>query len=127
MARTEMIPGVGRPAAGEPPAYLRLSLGEKGSDLVPIPADTHVLLGRSAALCQVVADAPGVSRSHLSLSYHAATGTFLVTEHSANGTYWACGRRLPAHTSVEVPAGTTFYLGGQSVSLQLLVHAEEGL
>ncbi len=90
----------------------------------PLPAYENVMLGRSSQTCQIAINASDISRRHVSVCYHATRHTFVITDYSANGTYTADGERLITNTSLEVPDGSTFYLGNRQNAFQLLADWE---
>lgn len=99
--------------------------GSRAGESIKLPAYKTMELGRSSQSCQITVPETDISRKHVSLCYHGDRKTFLITDHSANGTYWSDGRRLAANTSVEVPNGSTFYLGNKKTAIQLLAETEE--
>ncbi len=57
-----------------------------------IPLDKKVVLGRDPSIASVVLHSIEISRSHMSIDYQSATGTFLINDlDSKNGVYVARG------------------------------------
>ncbi len=90
----------------------------------PLPAYETINLGRSSQICQIVINSADISRHHVTICYHATRHTFIITDHSANGTYSVDGERLIPNTSIEVPDGSIFSLGNKVTSFRLLAHTE---
>lgn len=81
-----------------------------------------VLIGRDPSSCTIVFQdgTPGVSRTHCSLSWDAASGDFVLTDlKSTYGTYLFNGQKLTPGTPCYLKANDTFYLGETSNSLRV--------
>ena len=59
-----------------------------------------------------------VSGLHCSVRYNAQRNTYIVKDHSSNGTY-VNGLKLPKETEMEYPAGTTLVLADGSNKITL--------
>ena len=80
-------------------------------------------IGRDSKLAQVVfadsEDSKKISRLHCLISFSGARGMYTVTDRSSNGTYRSDGSQLPPSTPVDLPRGTTIYLGSPNNSFIL--------
>lgn len=70
-----------------------------------LPEDRKVIVGKSPSKANLVINDEHVSNIHCSIRYHAATNTYLVKDHSSNGTY-VNGVRLQNNLAIEFPSGT---------------------
>lgn len=70
-----------------------------------------VCIGRVAETCQVVIIFDKISRRHCTVEYNGLTDMYMVTDHSANGTYVDDRRRLPKEETKFLPRGTVLSLG----------------
>lgn len=72
-----------------------------------------VTFGRSATEANIVFDQfeADISRKHCTLQYDTASGRFIVTDQSTNGTYLEDGSRLSLNRPVPLVGGTVIYLG----------------
>ena len=59
-----------------------------------------------------------VSNIHCSVRYNAAHNSYIVKDHSTNGTF-VNGARLPKDTAMEYPAGTVLTLADGSNKITL--------
>jgi pSer/pThr/pTyr-binding forkhead associated (FHA) protein len=98
--RRQAVPAADRPAAGR---YLELDDGDERVLLPLRPGTTHV--GRAFS-ADVVLDDQSVSRRH-AIVHQRATGTRILDDRSANGTY-VNGRRT---TAAELTDGDVVVLG----------------
>lgn len=80
-------------------------------------------IGRDSKMAQIVfadsEDSKKISRLHCSISYSAVRGAYTITDRSSNGTFRADGSQLPPNTPLELPRGTTIYLGSPNNSFTL--------
>jgi len=81
-----------------------------------------VVLGRDPASCNLVfnKETPGISSKHCSMSYDAASGSFLLTDlGSSYGTYTGNGKKLEPNVPERLAAGDSFYLADENVKFQI--------
>ena len=77
------------------------------------------IVGANPTRCQIVINgAPHVSNIHCSIRYNAQKNTYIVKDHSSNGTF-VNGARLPKDQAMEYPAGTILSLADGSNKLRL--------
>ncbi len=83
-----------------------------------LPEDRKVVVGRNERNANLVVDDPKVSNVHCSIRYKAVTNTYIVKDHSTNGTS-ANGIRLKKDVAEEFPAGTVLRLadGANEITL----------
>lgn len=83
------------------------------------PQENKIIVGTNPSKCQLVfLNAPHVSNIHCSIRYDAERNTYLIKDHSSNGTY-VNNVRLPKDQIMEYPAGTILTLADGSNQLQL--------
>ncbi len=83
-----------------------------------LPQDRKVVIGRNGRNANLVIDYPRVSNVHCSIRYRAVTNTYIVKDHSTNGTF-ANGIRLRKDATEELPAGSVLQLadGANEITL----------
>ncbi len=74
-----------------------------------LPSDRKVIVGKSPSRTNLTVNHPSVSNVHCSICYNPAKNTYIVKDHSTNGTF-VNGSRLPKEVDVECPAGTVLVL-----------------
>ncbi len=83
------------------------------------PQENKIIVGANPTRCQIVINgAPHVSNIHCSIRYNAQKNTYIVKDHSSNGTF-VNGARLPKDQAMEYPAGTILSLADGSNKLRL--------
>ncbi len=77
-----------------------------------IESGKAVVFGRSGDVANVVFDQydTDISRSHCEIRFESASGMYVVTDTSTNGTYYN-GNRCPKGEPVKVAPGSVIYLG----------------
>ncbi|MCM1171272.1 MAG: FHA domain-containing protein [Clostridium sp.] len=78
-----------------------------------------ILIGRSPSACQLVINSDRISRKHCKVEYNTATGKYLVTDFSSNGTYILGGKRLDENVPIELEKGTIIQLGKKGDTFRL--------
>lgn len=78
-----------------------------------------ILIGRSPSTCQLVINSEKISRKHCKVEYNTATGKYIVTDFSSNGTYLLGGKRLDENVSVELERGAIIQLGKKGDTFRL--------
>lgn len=83
-----------------------------------LPADRKVIVGKSPQNATLVIHDPHVSNIHCSIRYRAETDSYIIKDHSTNGTF-VNGIRLGKDVAVEYPAGTVLSLadGANKITL----------
>jgi S1-C subfamily serine protease len=76
-----------------------------------------VVIGRDAAVCQIVDNGEKISRQHCSVSF--VEGGFMLTDLSSNGTFLADGTQLQKGQAHRLNHGDSFYLADGTHSYQL--------
>ncbi len=74
-----------------------------------LPEDRKVIVGKSPQNATLVIHDQHVSNIHCSIRYRAETDTYIVKDHSTNGTF-VHGVRLGKDVAVEYPSGTVLSL-----------------
>ncbi|MGN1318427.1 MAG: FHA domain-containing protein [Lachnospirales bacterium] len=84
--------------------------------------DFEIIIGRDSYFSSIVIteNSTSVSRKHCGIRYDSATGNYIVTDYSSNGTYTGDGQRLPRNVSQNLPAGTSIYLGDKVNRFKLM-------
>lgn len=83
-----------------------------------LPQDRKVIVGKSPQNATLVINNQNISNIHCSIRYNAGSNTYLVKDHSLNGTF-VNGNRLPKDISMEYPAGTILSLADGSNEIKL--------
>lgn len=78
-----------------------------------LPEDRKVIVGKSPMKANLVINNPHISNVHCSIQYRAFSNTYIIKDHSTNGTY-VNGVRLQNNVAMEFPAGTTVSFGDGS-------------
>ena len=74
-----------------------------------LPSDRKVVVGKSPSRTNLTINHPSVSNVHCSICYNPAENTYIVKDHSTNGTF-VNGSRMPKGVEMEYPAGTVLVL-----------------
>lgn len=74
-----------------------------------LPVDRKVIVGKSPSKANLVINNQNVSNIHCSIRYNAARNTYIVKDHSTNGTF-VNGVRMAKEVPMEYPAGTILSL-----------------
>lgn len=74
-----------------------------------LPEDRKIVVGKSPQRAALVINNPHISNVHCSICYHADKNTYIVKDHSTNGTF-VNGVGLQKEVAVECPAGTVLSL-----------------
>ncbi len=74
-----------------------------------LPSDRKVIVGKSPSKTNLTINHPNISNVHCSIRYNPAMNTYIVKDHSTNGTF-VNGVRLPKGVVLEFPAGTVLVL-----------------
>lgn len=74
-----------------------------------LPEDRKVIIGKSPQNATLVIHDPHISNVHCSVRYRAETDSYIVKDHSTNGTF-VHGVRLGKDVAMEYPAGTVLSL-----------------
>ena len=83
-----------------------------------LPEQSKVIVGKSNLNANLVINHPHVSNIHCSIRYKAATNTYVVKDHSMNGTF-VNGTRMQKDVPMEFPAGTVLQLADGSNEIKL--------
>lgn len=74
-----------------------------------LPTDRKVIVGKSPSKTNLTINHPNISNVHCSIRYNPAMNTYIVKDHSTNGTF-VNGVRLQRDVVLEFPAGTVLVL-----------------
>ena len=83
-----------------------------------LPAENKLLIGTDPRKCSMVITGQYISGLHCSVRYNDQRNTYIVEDHSSNGTF-VNGLRLPKDTAMEYPPGTTLVLADGSSKITL--------
>lgn len=83
-----------------------------------LPETAKIVVGKSRQNTNMLINSPMVSNVHCSIRYKAATNTYIVKDHSTNGTY-VNGARLQKDVPMSFPAGTVLQLADGSNEIKL--------
>lgn len=93
------------PKYGQVKCTLGVALGQG----FKLPEDRKVIVGKSPQNATLVIHDQHISNVHCSIRYREATDSYIVKDHSTNGTF-VQGARLPKEVAMEYPAGTVLSL-----------------
>lgn len=82
------------------------------------PEENKVIVGADPSRCSVVIASQYVSGIHCSVRYNSFTNTYIVKDHSSNGSF-VNGVRMPNGIPMEYPAGTILVLADGSNKIKL--------
>ena len=85
--------------------------GEMAGQMLSLPCDKKMLIGRDSDVCSFVLSDIKVSRKHLEISYIGTVNKYKVTDFSKNGTYLGDGTRLQKNKEYYLPPMTELRLG----------------
>jgi hypothetical protein len=83
-----------------------------------LPETAKIVVGKSRQNTNMLINSPMVSNVHCSIRYKAATNTYIVKDHSTNGTY-VNGARIQKDVPMSFPAGTVLQLADGSNEIKL--------
>lgn len=83
-----------------------------------LPQNRKVVVGKNPQSANLVINHPHISNIHCSIRYNAENNSYIVKDHSSNGTF-VNGVRLQKNVAMEYPAGTVLCLadGSEEISL----------
>ena len=82
----------------------------------PIRDNESFVIGTDPSKCSIVVSGNSQygSRTHCTVKYSVAGDTYVVIDHSTNGTYTLGGQRIPKDTPKSMNIGDSIYLGDKS-------------
>ncbi len=83
-----------------------------------LPQDRKVIIGKSPQSANLVINNQNVSNIHCSIRYNPGMNTYIIKDHSMNGTF-VNGVRLQKDAAIEYPAGTVLSLADGSNEITL--------
>lgn len=83
-----------------------------------LPETAKIVVGKSRQNTNMLINSPMVSNVHCSIRYKAVTNTYIVKDHSTNGTY-VNGARIQKDVPMSFPAGTVLQLADGSNEIKL--------
>ncbi len=93
-----------------------MTAGSSGYSLAP---DRKVIVGKSPHQANlVIINNTHISNVHCTIRYESDTDTYIVKDHSTNGTY-ANGTRMQKGVPIKYPSGTVLSLADKSVEIRL--------
>lgn len=118
---TEMFqPETPRAVSPQPPmGTIRVTRGNVvGQSGYQFPESNKIVVGKNPQSCTLVVSNPHISNTHCSVRYNAGRNTYIVRDHSMNGTY-VNNTRLPQGAAMECPAGTVLFLASADTQVTL--------
>ena len=111
---------ISQAAASGPCSVSGLS-GMYAGQEIPMAQNDDLVIGRDASLSNIIIDqnADKVSRKHCVVRYDSARNTYMVTDHSTNGTFIDGGNRLVANMPTPLTRGTVIALGNRENRFRL--------
>lgn len=89
-----------------------------GTNGYRLPETNKIVIGKNPQKCSLILSNPHISNIHCSVRYNAGRNTYIVIDHSSNGTY-VNQNRLPKDQAVEYPAGTVLLLASADTQVTL--------
>ena len=88
---------------------------------IPMAPNDDLVIGRDASFSNIIIDqnADKVSRKHCIVRYDSGRNTYIVTDHSTNGTFIDGGNRLLANMPTPLTRGTVIALGSRENRFKL--------
>lgn len=80
----------------------------------------ELLIGRDVKKCNIILEAPWVSRVHCIISYDKETSQYQVVDCSENGTFFKNANRLLKRKKQRVVKGTIIEIGKGRIQVQML-------
>ena len=68
--------------------------GEDVGNMIPLPSDKRMIVGRDSSSCNYIVSGLKVSRKHLEITYIGSLNKYLVIDRSSNGTFIKNNERL---------------------------------
>lgn len=103
-----------KPVMGQVRCTKGIAMGQGFS----LPQESKVVVGKSRQNANLLIQDPHVSNIHCSIRYQAATNSYIVKDHSSNGTF-VNGVRLQKDVPMVFPAGTVLQLADGSNEITL--------
>lgn len=104
--------------ASAPVGQVKCTMGSAVGQGFRLPADRKVVIGKSPQNANMVINHPNVSNIHCSIRYNASNNSYIVKDHSMNGTF-VNGVRLQKDVPMAYPAGTVLSLADGSNQITL--------
>lgn len=102
-------PPVQKPVVQAPMGQVKCTKGIVAGQGFMLPQDRKVIVGKSPQNANLVINNQHISNVHCSIRYNAISNTYIVKDHSSNGTF-VNGVRLQKDVSMTYPAGTVLSL-----------------
>lgn len=112
--KPEPKPEPPKPKAGQVKCTQGVAMGQG----FKLPEDRKVIVGKSPQNATLVIHDQHISNVHCSIRYRAETNSYIVKDHSTNGTF-VQGVRLAKEIAMEYPAGTVLSLADGSNKITL--------
>lgn len=112
--RPDPVPIPSQPKSGRVKCTQGVALGQG----FKLPEDRKIIVGKSPQNATLVIYDQHVSNIHCSIRYHAETDSYIVKDHSTNGTF-VNGVRLGKDVAMEYPAGTVLSLANGTNKITL--------
>lgn len=103
-----------KPSVGQ----VRCTAGVAVNQGFQLPKDRKVVIGKSMQNANLIINHPNVSNVHCSVRYNPEHNTYIVKDHSTNGTFVG-GTRMAKGVALEYPAGTVLFLADGSNQITL--------
>lgn len=83
-----------------------------------LPPNRKIVIGKNPSKATLVINESYVSNVHCTIQYNAGNNTYIVTDHSTNGTY-VNGIKLQKDVPMAYPAGTVLMLVNSNIEIKL--------
>ena len=99
---------------------IRIQNGKYEDQLLVLQKGEILMIGRDINQCNLVLEAPWISKEHCSITFDETQGHYMVTDYSINGTFLEDGARLAKDQATELMPGSIVRIGEDGIGLQLL-------
>lgn len=99
---------------------VRIQNGKYKDQILILQKKEILWVGRDPGCCNLILEAPWISRKHCSISYDELRKKYIVVDYSENGVYMKDGERLPKGKKKVLGADVVLIIGEQGIRLHLL-------
>lgn len=108
----------------ENPSYMygavRIQNGKYKDQILVLQKKEILWIGRDTSCCNLILEAPWISRKHCGISYDEQKGKYIVVDCSENGTFIEDGTQLTKGKENLLARDTIIMVGEQGIKLHLL-------
>ncbi|MGN0153911.1 MAG: FHA domain-containing protein [Lachnospiraceae bacterium] len=99
---------------------VRIQNGKYKDQILILQKKEILWVGREPGCCNLILEAPWISRKHCGISYDERKGKYIVVDCSENGTYMEDGTRLTKGKDNILAKNVVIMVGEQGIRLHLL-------